>query len=203
MQRKYQIWIVAATALLMVAEHFFRAPIIQNSAREVRNWGILIAAFALGLGTINLAIIHVGKITAQKDNWGNSVVLMIGLVTFAVVGIIQGTTHPFYSSMFNTLIAPMAMALFGTLIFYIVSAAYRSFVIRKLESAVILASALVVMLAQVPIGRMISPMIPEMSTWLTNIPNNAGQRGIIIGAAIGAIANGLRVMLGLERNFGG
>jgi len=202
-QRKYQIWIVTITALLMVAEHYFRIPAATTAARQVRVWGIIIAAFALGLGTINLALIHIERIRTQKQGWGNSIVLLTGLVVFTVVGVSQGTGSPTYTTLFNTFIAPMAVALFGTLIFYIVSAGYRAFVIRKTESAVILVTALIIMLAQIPIGRMISPMIPQASAWIQNIPNNAGQRGLIIGAAVGAVANGLRIMLGLERHFGG
>jgi hypothetical protein len=34
-----------------------------------------------------------------------------------------------------------------------------------------------------------------------NIPNNAAKRAILIGAALGAIATGLKVILGLERNY--
>jgi len=32
-------------------------------------------------------------------------------------------------------------------------------------------------------------------------PNMAGQRGIIIGAAIGALSLGLRILVGLERSY--
>jgi len=202
LQRRYQTWIVAATAILMLLEQFVKSTEIATAAKEVRNWGIIVAAFALGLGTVNLTMIHGDKVTKRKEGWIDSLVLMAGLVVFAGMGIALGTSHKTYSTMYDTLVSPMATAMFGTLIFYIVSAAYRSFVARKLESTVILVTALIVMLAQIPIGRLISPALPQMAEWLQNIPNNAGQRGLVIGAAIGAVANGLRVMLGLERNFG-
>ena len=203
MQRRYQTWIVAATAILMLCEQFIKSPEIATAAKEVRSWGLIVAAFALGLGTVNLVMIHGDKISKKKEGWSNSIVLMAGLVVFAVMGVVLGTSNKTYTSMYDTMVSPMATALFGTLIFYIVSAGYRSFVVRRLESGVILASALIVMLAQIPLGRLISPAIPAAATWLQNIPNNAGQRGLVIGAAVGAVANGLRVMLGLERNFGG
>ncbi len=203
MQRRYQTWIVAATAILMLCEQFVKSPGLAAAAKEVRSWGLIVAAFALGLGTVNLTMIHGDKISKKKEGWFDSLVLMAGLVVFAIAGIVLGTSHKTYSAMYDTTVSPMATALFGTIIFYIVSAAYRAFVVRRAESGVILVTALIVMLAQVPLGRLISPMIPEAATWLQNIPNNAGQRGLVIGAAVGAVANGLRVMLGLERNFGG
>jgi hypothetical protein len=34
-----------------------------------------------------------------------------------------------------------------------------------------------------------------------NVPNLAAKRAILIGAALGAIATGMKVILGLERNY--
>jgi hypothetical protein len=60
------------------------------------------------------------------------------------------------------------------------------------------------MLASVPVGLLISKWIPEANKWIMDIPNMSGQRGIIITSAIGSMAIGLRVVLGIERShFGG
>jgi len=37
--------------------------------------------------------------------------------------------------------------------------------------------------------------------WINGVPNLAGQRGIMICSAIGAISVSLRVLLGLERTY--
>lgn len=203
MLRKYQTWIVVITAALMLGEHYLKAPVVADAAKEVRNWGIIISTFALGLGTINLCQIHAGKLQEKRSGWWNSIALLVTLALFASVGITRGISDKFYASMFDSINAPLQSALFGMTVYFLVSASYRSFVVRKAESAVILVTALIVMLAAVPVGRMISPTIPAAADWLSKVVNSAGQRGIIIGAAIGAIANGLRTMLGLERNWGG
>jgi len=41
--------------------------------------------------------------------------------------------------------------------------------------------------------------LPWLTNWVMNVPNAAAQRGIIIGAALGAAAMSLRVLLGIER----
>jgi hypothetical protein len=187
----------------MLLENFVKNDFIAYWAKEVRNWGIIIGFFALALGTVNLLTIHGRRISDQRAGWVNSIVLLVGMVTFAGLGIAFGTRDATLQLLFTNILSPMATAMFGTLIFYIVSSGYRTFVARRAESTVILITALIVMFGQIPLGRAISPIIPDTFQWLQDIPNNAGQRGLVIGAAIGAVANGLRVLLGLERNFGG
>ena len=46
-------------------------------------------------------------------------------------------------------------------------------------------------------------VILVVANWIMMIPNTAVQRGIIIGAALGAAATALRIILGLERTYMG
>ena len=62
---------------------------------------------------------------------------------------------------------------------------------------------MIVLLGRAPLGRSLSDIFPDFAQWLIDIPNNAGRRAIMMGAAIGAIATGLRVILGLERSHMG
>ena len=56
------------------------------------------------------------------------------------------------------------------------------------------------LLAQAPIGRWITTALPHLSDWILDILSNGSRRAIIMGAAVGAIATGLRVILGIERS---
>jgi hypothetical protein len=90
--------------------------------------------------------------------------------------------------------------MFALLAFFIASAAFRAFRARNVEAALLLGSAILIMLGRVPLGRAISGWLPWISDWIIDIPNNAGRRAIMMGAALGAIATSLRVILGLERS---
>ncbi len=57
------------------------------------------------------------------------------------------------------------------------------------------------MLGNVPIGEKIWSQFPTIGNWLMDVPNLAGQRGMLIGAGIGGIASGLRVLLGIEKSY--
>ena len=56
------------------------------------------------------------------------------------------------------------------------------------------------MLAQIPMGEIISPLIPKISSWVVDYPNVAAQRAIKIGVSIGAVATALKIILGIDRS---
>lgn len=95
---------------------------------------------------------------------------------------------------------PCNSMMFALLAFFVASAAFRAFRARNAEAALLLFSAILVMLGRAPLGRTLWDGFPEISQWLIDIPNNAGRRAIMMGAAVGAIATGLRVIVGLERS---
>ena len=43
--------------------------------------------------------------------------------------------------------------------------------------------------------------IPVWQEWIMEVPQNAAKRAILIGAALGVMATGLRVILGIERSY--
>ncbi len=89
----------------------------------------------------------------------------------------------------------------GRRAFFIASAAFRSFRAHDFRAALLLASGVVVMIGRVPLGASISPIFPNLAGWLMAYPNAAGQRALYIGAALGVLATGLRVISGIERPY--
>jgi hypothetical protein len=43
--------------------------------------------------------------------------------------------------------------------------------------------------------------LPDLRNWLVNTWAVAGARGILLGVALGAIATGLRILLGSDRPY--
>ncbi len=111
-----------------------------------------------------------------------------------------GPSGRWYLWAYDHIFYPCNATMFALLAFFIASAAFRAFRARNTEAALLLGAAILVMLGRVPIGAAISDLLPQISDWIVDIPNNAGRRAIMMGAALGAIATGLRIILGLERS---
>lgn len=203
MRREVPILILFTTGLIMIAERFMKVPALGKIATDIRTWGVVLSGFALAVSAANLFVVHFGKIKAGKNTFYSGV-LLVAMVAMAVLGIFAGTGSAAYKSIYNAALVPMNATMFAMLAFYIASAAYRAFVARKIEAAVLLVSAIIVMLDNVPLGEMIYPNYSAISNWVMNVPNLAAQRGIMIGSAIGAITISLRVLVGIDRtHFGG
>ena len=101
---------------------------------------------------------------------------------------------------YDHIFSPANATMFALLAFFVASAAFRAFRARNVEAALLLAAAIFMMLGRAPLGRAISDVLPDVAQWLLDVPSNGGRRAIMMGAAIGAIATGLRVILGIERS---
>ncbi len=165
------------------------------------SWRALVAAFALGVGTVNLLQTHMNKIAGRKKGWDSSVFLVVSLVGFTVLGVSKGTAHPVYKWGFDYLYQPIYSAISSLLSFMITSASYRAFKAKDWQSAILMVTAVIVMLGQIGVGSLIYKGMPAWSSWIMSIVNTAGMRGITIGGALGAVALSLRVILGLERGY--
>nr|HPI25327.1 hypothetical protein [Candidatus Cloacimonadota bacterium] len=103
--------------------------------------------------------------------------------------------------MFENMQMPMSATMFSLLAFYMASAAYKAFRARSPEATVLLVAAIVVMLAQVPLGVKISKHLPTISQWILDVPNLASKRGIALGVGLGSVATSLKILLGIERSY--
>ena len=160
---------------IILAKYFLPGSAFLNVlGTDVVNWRTIVAAFALGLGAVNLLGAHLRKIARREKGWDASVVLLLSLIGFTVIGIVEGTTSPKYQWGFNYLYQPVYSGISSLFAF---------------------------MIGQVGIGQMLVKSLPSISAWIMAVPNTAGMRGIAIGGALGAIALSLRVLLGLERGY--
>ncbi len=168
---------------------------------------VLTAAFAIGV--INLTRVHMNNIKQKRGAWKYSVLLIICLYSMAIFSVIASPfaldpratiipgsviafVTPIWEFLYYKILVNINSSIFSLLAFFIASAAYRAFKARSVESTILLIAGLLVVLGQAPVGDLIWPGFGAIRDWILAIPNTAGQRGIIIGTALGIVVFSIR-----------
>ncbi len=206
------------TGLAMVVAFFLdeKTPIVGQISNQLLDWLIIIGGFTLLLGVVSILRVSWQSVERRKEGWGYKIALIVSLLAMAIPSLLPISWSPLfgrfegsiYDWLFMNLQAPMMATMFATLAFYIASAAYRAFRARTPEATLLLLTAILVMFWRVPIGEAILNQLPGdfpyfINKFVMNGANTAVQRGIIIGAALGAAAMSLRIILGIERTYMG
>ncbi len=189
--------------VFMVGEFFIPHWRYQEIKTLLLEFGLVLAGAAFLLGLINLTQVNLPKVLRREEDWGYKALMLVSMALTVFFGLFEGLGRNddgmVYKWIFDYLLVPLNATMFALLAFYIASAAFRAFRARNLDATVLLLAACVVMLARVPIGEQI-PYLPEFMAWIMDVPNVAARRAIFIGAALGAVATGLRIILGIERS---
>ncbi len=207
MKREIPVIITLVSGLFCLIGFFVPHPLIHNLYSDMQNWAIVVVGCTYVLGVANLLRINSRQIQRKERDWVYKIVLIAGMLITMAVGFSELSRYTEVTSRFQwiyrTFYSPMAATMFALLAFFIASAAFRAFRIRSMEALLLAIAAFILMLGRVPLGNVIHPLLPQAADWLMEIPQNAAKRGILIGAALGVMATGIRVILGLEKTYGG
>lgn len=188
--------------IVMILHFFIPHRPISTIGDGLTDWYMIVASAAIFLGAANLVQVHVHRINTKARNWQYSPVVLTGFLVMMVAGLVWGVEESLpFDYMFQTMVVPMGATMFSLLAFFVASAAFRAFRASNWRATLLLASAFIVMLGRVPIGGMIWKQIPLISEWMMQVPNMAGQRAVMIGAALGVVATSLRMIFGIERSY--
>ena len=72
---------------------------------------------------------------------------------------------------------------------------------RSVPAAILLLSALVILLSRSAVGASLFPQLTGVADWIRNYPSMSARRAILIGIGLGSLTTSLRVVLGIERTW--
>jgi predicted GH43/DUF377 family glycosyl hydrolase len=200
---------------------------LSRARDPVNDFIMVVAAFAFGMGLINLARVHGGSIARARVGTFEGFTTVVNSSVFFLVaaamivfkiwsesgGEMVVLTGPkpfakaFHDVLFFDMYMPLGSTMFSLLSAYLVSAAYRSMRLKSIEAALLMISATIIMLGHVPIGLWLTHSdlvpfwlkIPTVSQWILFVANNAATRAMWFGVFVGTLAVSIRLWLGLER----
>lgn len=187
--------IVTIVLILMISEFFISLPdTILEINKDLRNFGAIVAAFALILGSANIIRVYGGRIYKRTPGWQYSVLLLIALVAMTITGLGFGENSAEFLWLYNYIQVPIGATIFSLLGFFIVSAAYRAFRARTWEATVLLITGIIIILWGAPIGHVIWPGIDPIASWIMDVPNDGGWKSFIITISIGQLGIGIMLL---------
>jgi hypothetical protein len=197
--------IIAIISGLIVFLGYFFPKLFGGVQSVLIGWAIILAAFALLLGIINLAMVHWKKMSTDGPNRIYSIVLLISLVITIIVVSLSGPTGSWALWIFNSFQLPVEISLLAVLAVVLVYAGARMLTRKpKWYTVLFLVTVLIVLLGSVPLF-LIGEVAPlnTLRIWLSQVPAIAGARGLLLGVALGTVATGLRILIGMDRPYGG
>jgi hypothetical protein len=217
MRQTVPIAVAFLSGFALVLGFFFQTDTLLGSLRqEFLVWLTIVGGFTLLLGVVSIIRVNWTNVARRRAGWGYKILTLLAVFAMAIPSILPSSLSPLfgraegsiYDWLFNYMQSPMMSTMFATLAFYIASAAYRAFRARSAEATILLITAVLIMLWRVPMGEAFLDLFPGripdlLNTYVMNGANMAVQRGIIIGAALGAASMSLRIILGIERMYMG
>jgi len=192
------IIVTFVSAFIVVASYYLDIQAWKTFAAELLRWNVVLAAFALALGIGGIVRLHWGRIARRERTAPYSIICLLSLALFLVVGLAQTTRGKAYQWLWDYILLPVQATSYATTFFFITSAAYRAFRIRNSYTVVLMVSAILMML-RVGFFASVLPFTPAVSAWVWDIPTTAGMRAVTIGAALSLVGNSFRIIVGLER----
>jgi hypothetical protein len=181
-------------------------PDLLGSLRNLfLHWAIILAAFALLVGILNLFQVHWNKVRTRQPNAAYSIILLGALVVTLLVVSISGPVSEWSVWIYNNLQVPVEISLLAVMAIVLAYVAAR--LVRKRTTwytSLFLVTVVLVLLGTAPIYLIGDvALLTNIRSFLTDVLAVAGARGLLLGVALGTIAAGLRILMGADRPYGG
>jgi hypothetical protein len=216
MKTSLPVAVAFLSGMAMIIGFFANPTHFGDIQGELLQWATIIGGFTLVLGVVSIVRVNWQSVRKLEKGWFYKLLVLLSVFAMAIPSILPSSWSPLFGTqigsiydwLFLNLDAPMMATMFAMLAFYIASAAYRAFRARNIQATLLLITASIIMLVRVPMGEAIfaaiSTDLPELiNRYIMGGVNVAVQRGILIGAALGAASMSLRIILGIERTYMG
>ncbi len=200
--RPLHVAVVISFGFITLLTYFFPT-LLGGMGKVFTQWAVILVAFALILGLVNLLRVHLSRIVRRSEpGMGFSLVVVVTATIVFVIGILFGLANGPMTWIFDNVYLPLESAFFALTAFFLATAAYRALRARNWETLLMLIAALIVFVGQMPfVNAMTGDLTADLKNWLLSVPSEAGVRGILIGVGLGTIATGLRLIVGMDRPY--
>ncbi|MBM4422098.1 MAG: hypothetical protein FJ030_01740 [Chloroflexi bacterium] len=209
--------VAVVSGVVTLLAFFIRVEPLTTVFPVLLQWAATLAAIALLAGIVNLMSVHIRKVSAFSAGWAYSAVLVIAFV-FVIFMWLLGYAAAFapdeptradviklsqesLNVAFQFVQTPVEASLSALLVVVMVLAGARLIRARRHWSAVLfILVSLFLLVSLAPLGPL--SFAQGLRDLLIQPLAMGAARGILLGIALGAVATGLRVIIGVDHPYG-
>ncbi len=210
--------IAISVGLIVLIGYFFEVWGVTELRLVFFQWAVIVGGVAVLVGVGNLFSVHLQKIRERKQGYLYSFVLLFFLLLTAIliyfplllqnlVGDASSQSNIVNMIILDGIVIPVEVSLMAVLAITLIVAAIRMLRTRADLPAILFLVTAFLVLAGIGLRSFLGqvPLLSDLarSQIVTNILALGGARGILIGVALGTLTTGLRILLGIDRPYGG
>ena len=170
---------------------------------------VVLSATALIVGIINLASVHLVKIKDGKTVILSSLLLttlclttLIGIYEMVGMDVEGGSKFHLTQWIFDHIQLPVQTSLMAVVCISLTYTASR-LISKKMTvfSVIFISTFFILLLGAIPQLSTRLPILAEIRAWIIQVPAVGGARGILLGVALGSVATGIKVLMGIDRPY--
>jgi len=196
-----------ASGFIVLAGYLYPIAALTGLRIMLTDWAIVIGAWAVIVGIINLALVHLEKIRRREKNSIYGLLLILSLAITFGFGIVFRPDHQFMQTAMDAVVVPVEGSLMAILAVTLVYASIRLFRRRADMMTVIFLVVAILFLIAIVLSSLLGPafgeLVAEPVLHFLSMFSSGGARGLLIGIALGTLLTSLRVLLGIDRPYGG
>jgi hypothetical protein len=195
------IGIIALVAILFTFNYIVPGTPLDPYIGQLSNWGIIIAAFAMGFGFINLTRRHGMRVIESGGREYNSLWILIIMYVTAAFGISGGLGDVNYQWIYQNIYMPIGASFLSFAFIYMCSAAVRGMKFRSINETLLLIGCVIALAGNIPLFGTFTGFFIEAAAWANGVPVRGIYAAFFISMALGIVLMGVRTVLGIERGW--
>jgi hypothetical protein len=196
--------VAALSGIIVLLAYFLPITILKDVSQTIINWAVSLSGVAMLVAIISLVSAHWQKLRQKRSPDRYSILVIFGFfLTFLFGLILGGPGNTQYQKVVTHFILPVEAGLLGVLAAGLIYSGFRLYRANRGWMTLIFGISTVLFLllySGIFTTGLDIPIVKEGLGILQRLPD-AGGRGIVIGLALGTIAAGVRILLGVDKPY--
>ena len=198
--------IAIVSGLVVLLAYFLPITVLKDGSQIIINWAVTLSGIAMLVAITSLVSAHWQKLRQKRSPEKYSILVIFGfLLTFLFGLILGGPGNTGFQKVVTHFILPVEAGLLGVLAAGLIYAGFRLYRANRGWMTLVFGISTVLFLmlySGIFTTGLDIPIVKESLGILQRLPD-AGGRGIVIGLALGTIAAGVRILLGVDKPYSG